>query len=214
MILLELSPVVSRHRVALSYPVLMHFGGDSGGIFNCIIALGTRPPAPEWLARAMCLNPAASRRRGPSRRPRSARRVAELPRSPTFGLTVIPLDPLPARILELSFSSEMGAIHSDLAKRGRHVVQRRSSRIASTIMSRSRQPSHHSFFSNLSGGLSRRTASALHGPWPRIERSGATISRGYIRKNDDGPDCHVWDSARRCSAARALWPLAASAPSR
>jgi hypothetical protein len=28
------------------------------------------------------------------------------------------------------------------------------------------------------GGLSGRTASALHGPWPRlIERSGATISK-------------------------------------
>jgi hypothetical protein len=35
LILLELSPVVSRHRVALSYPVLlMHFGGDSGGNFQ------------------------------------------------------------------------------------------------------------------------------------------------------------------------------------
>jgi hypothetical protein len=31
LILLELSPVVSRHRVALSYPVLMHFGGNSDG---------------------------------------------------------------------------------------------------------------------------------------------------------------------------------------
>ena len=105
---------------------------SSRGLSHLRSASHLRPCAACNRGSSISPNPAASRRPGPSRSPRSARRVAELPRSPTFGLTVIPLDPLPARILELSFSSEMGAIHSDLAKRGRHVVQRRSSRIAST----------------------------------------------------------------------------------
>jgi hypothetical protein len=46
----------------------------------------------------------------------------------------------------------IGAIHSDLVNEGRHVVLRRSSRIASTFMSRSRQPSHHSFFGDVLDG--------------------------------------------------------------
>ena len=57
-------------------------------------------------------------------------------------------------------AARTGAIHSDLAS-----------------FTRSRQSSHHSL-GDMFGGLSGRTASALHGPWPRlIERSGATISK-------------------------------------
>ena len=100
---------------------------------------------------------------------------------------------------------ELGAIDSDLAKRGRRVALRRLCGVAPVLIS-AKSPTLAPFhFRNLSGGLRRRTASALHGPWPRlIERSGATISRGYIRKNDDGPDCHVWDSARPISLALGL----------
>jgi hypothetical protein len=55
LILLELSPVVSRHRVALSYPVLMHFGGDSGGNFQLHYRARKRSRLRlSRLARAMC----------------------------------------------------------------------------------------------------------------------------------------------------------------
>ena len=130
---------------------------------------------------AYCKKPVSSLTSGATR----SVYVAQLPRPRDFTPTVIPavrplLDCRPVNHRRGDISSdptegqEVGAIHSDLAKRGRQVVLRRLSAVAPVLMcgkSSTLAPFH---FRNLSGGLSRRTASALHGPWPRpLQRRGA-----------------------------------------
>ena len=127
-------------------------------------------------------------------RPACESHVAKLPRPRDFAPAVIPsVHPLlncrPTITVGETFhliqnaGQELGAINSDLAKRGRRVALRRLCGVAPVLIS-AKSPTLAPFhFRSLSGGLSRRTASALHGPWPRlIERSGATISGAIFEK--------------------------------
>ena len=86
--------------------------------------------------------------------------VAELAQSQPFSPTLTTLRSPCAMLVGRHTAARTGAVHSDLAKRGRRVMRRR--------LKRGRAGSDLREVANPrtipSGGLSRRTASALHGP--------------------------------------------------